>query len=281
MNKSKLYLGYAGYCFAKENHAIANGGKKDIKFNSLWGLIEHPTEGYVLFDTGYSNRFHELTASYPNKMYAKMTKVFISTEQEVKTQLKANGILPDSIKHVFLSHFHADHIGGIKDFKNATFHASSIAVNQVKNTSNFFGFTKGILKDLIPNDFFKRVSLIDEKNKVDIPVFGSSYDLFGDGHLIAVPLPGHAAGQMGLLISTKKHSYFLIADACWLKESYVKGTLPSPIVRLFFDSWSDFKSTLKKLVAYHKKNPQTIIVPTHCSETTDALVKPKIDLNVL
>ncbi|HEY5687630.1 MAG TPA: MBL fold metallo-hydrolase [Yeosuana sp.] len=281
MENSKLYLGYAGFCYSRENHAIANGRKQDIIFNALWGLIEHPTKGYILFDTGYTNQFHNATKNYPNKIYAQITKVHISPEQEVKAQLEANGILPDSIKHIFISHFHADHVGGLRDFPNAIFHASSIAVNQMKKVSKTFAFTKGILKDLIPDDFMNRLSLIDKKLKVELPVLGIAYDLFGDGSLTAVPLPGHAAGQMGLLLSTNKQSYFLIADACWLKESYIKGTLPSPIVRLFFDSWSDFKSSLKKVIHYHKNEPQTIIVPTHCAETTDPLIRSKIDLDVL
>jgi glyoxylase-like metal-dependent hydrolase (beta-lactamase superfamily II) len=281
MENSKLHLGYAGFCYSKENHAIENGRKQDIIFNALWGLIEHPTEGYILFDTGYTNRFYSATKNYPNKIYAQITKVHISPEQEVKAQLEANGISPHSIKHIFISHFHADHIGGLKDFPNATFHASSIAVNQMRKVSKTFAFTKGILKDLIPDDFMNRLSLIDEKLKVELPFLGIAYDLFGDGYLTAVPLPGHARGQMGLLLSTNKQSYFLISDACWLKETYIKGTLPSPIVRLFFDSWSDFKSSLKKIMHFHKKEPKTIIVPTHCAETTDPLIRSKIDLDVL
>ncbi len=281
MENTKLYLGYAGFCYAKEHHAIANGRKKDIIFNALWGLIEHSTEGYILFDTGYTHRFYNATSRYPSKIYAQITQVHISPEQEVKSQLEANGILPDSIKHIFISHFHADHIGGLKDFPNATFHASEIAVNQLNKVSKTFGFCKGILKDLIPIDFMKRLSLIDKKLNVELPVLGTAYDLFDDGQLLAIPLPGHAAGQMGLLLSTKKQSYFLIADACWLKESYIKGVLPSPIVRLFFDSWSDFKTSLKKVMHYHKKEPKTLIVPTHCTETTDPLIKSKIDLDVL
>ncbi len=281
MKKSKLYLGYAGHCFSKENHAISNGRKKAVIFNALWGLIEHPEEGYILFDTGYSTRFYKATAKYPNKIYAQITNVHISPEQEVKAQLEANGISPDSIKHIFISHFHADHVGGLRDFPNATFYASSNAVKSYKNSSKTLGFTKGILKNLFPDDFIKRVSIIDEKQKIPLPVFGNGYDLFGDGHLIAVPLFGHAAGQMGLLISTKRQKYLLISDACWFKESFEKGTLPPAIVRLFFDSWTEFKSSLKKVMSYHKKEPKILIIPSHCAETTDPLIMPKIDLDVL
>ena len=281
MKKSKLYLGYAGFCYSHENHAIKNGRKQNIVFNALWGLIEHPTRGYLLFDTGYTNRFYDATSNYPNKIYAQITKVYISPEQEVKTQLEANGISANSIKHIFISHFHADHVGGLKDFPNATFHASSTAVNQMQNISKTLSFTKGILKDLIPDDFTDRLSLIDEKPKIELPILGIAYDLFDDGYLTAIPLPGHAAGQMGLLLSTNKKSYFLIADACWLKESYSKGVLPPSIVRLFFDSWHNFKSSLKRVIRFHKSNPKTIIVPTHCAKTTDPLVKTKIDLDVL
>ncbi|NMH86538.1 MBL fold metallo-hydrolase [Flavivirga algicola] len=281
MENSKLYLGYAGHCLAKESEAIRGGRKQHIKFKALWGLIEHPTQGLILFDTGYTNRFYQATSSYPNKIYAKITKVSIDQSREAKTQLIAHGIMPASIKHIFISHFHADHIAGLKDFPNATLHASKKAIKQLNRIPKVLGFTKGILKDLLPKDYMERTSVIETSIKTNIPELGEVYDLFGDGHLIAVPLPGHAAGQMGLVISTKKQTYFLIADACWLKETYQKGTLPNPIVRLFFHSWKDFKNSLTRLRKYHEKYPETIIIPTHCSETTDALVLKKIDLDVL
>ena len=51
-------------------------------------------------------------------MYANLTKVFKKSE-EVKEQLKKNNIDCNEIKHIVISHFHADHVGGLKDFKNA------------------------------------------------------------------------------------------------------------------------------------------------------------------
>jgi glyoxylase-like metal-dependent hydrolase (beta-lactamase superfamily II) len=94
-------------------------------------------------------------------------------------------------------------------------------------------------------------------------------------------LPGHAAGQMGVLIETEKKQYLLAADSVWLKKSYEEMILPNSIVRLFFHSWSDFKRSLKKIHDYHKAYPNTVIIPTHCAVTTDPLISREITLDVL
>jgi glyoxylase-like metal-dependent hydrolase (beta-lactamase superfamily II) len=245
-------------------------------------LIQHPEKGWILYDTGYTQRFHEATKSYPNKIYADMTKVVINPENEVKAQLERNGIAIGDIKHIIITHFHGDHVAGLLDFPDATFYASRAALDQVLNVPNWRAFTKGILKDLIPKDLKERTVVVDEACQAsNHSTLGLKYDLFGDDSISMIPLPGHAAGQMGVMLETARHHYFLIADASWLKKTYQSLKLPNPIVRLFFDSWSDFKSSLNKVHAYHKQHPQTIIVPTHCAETTDGLVSEKMNLDEL
>jgi len=282
MKKVQLFINYAGFCSAKESHVIKGGAKREIKFQALFGLIEHPEKGWILYDTAYTTRFYEATKYYPNKTYAQMTKVVIEPEQEVKMQLKQFGIAPEDIKHIIITHFHADHVAGLKDFPNAQFYCSRAAYSQLKRISNFWAFSKGILKDLIPKDFDDRVLLIEDigKKKED-PIFKKCYDLFDDDSIIIYPLPGHAAGQIGLRLETAAQSYFLIADACWLNTSYQEMQLPSSIVKLFFDSWSDFKDSLKNVHNFYKAHPETIIVPTHCSKTTDPLISTNFDLNAL
>ena len=282
MKKVKLYLNYAGHCFAKENEAIQGGRKEKIKFHALWGLIEHPEKGWVLYDTGYTSRFFDATKSYPNKIYANITKVVIEPEQEIAAQLKRHNISPLDIKHVFITHFHADHVAGLLDFPEATFYTSKAALEQVVKIPKFIAFSKGILKDLHPEDLEKRTKIIEDIcEPIQDEVLGTKYDLFGDNSLMVVSLPGHAAGQMGILLETANKPYFLVADACWLKKSYEDLTLPNPIVKLFIHSWSDLKNSLNIVHNYHKANPETVIVPTHCSETTDPLVANEINLDVL
>lgn len=282
MKKVKLHLNYAGHCFADENHAIKGGRKEKIKFHALWGLIHHAEKGWILYDTGYTERFFEATKFYPNKIYAKMTKVVIDPNDEVIAQLKRNKIDPSDIKHIFITHFHADHVAGLLDFPEAKIYSSRAALKQVEKIPRAIAFSKGILKDLLPNNLKERTRVIEDIcHPIHDPILGTKFDLFGDTSLYAIPLPGHSAGQFGLLLETEKKSYFLIADACWLKKSYQEMAPPNPIVKLFFHSWSDFKSSLKIVHDYHKLNPAVVIVPTHCEESTDPLVSNKINMNEL
>lgn len=273
MTKVKLHLGYAGYCFAKEKHTINGGSNIDVKFNALWALIQHPLKGYILFDTGYTKRFFEATKKYPNKLYANLTKVVLKESEEVKEQLKKNNIDCNEIEHIVISHFHADHIGGLKDFKNAKIHVSKAALNQVNKIPKILAFSKGILKDLIPKNLNSRVSIIEyNSTKIKDPIFNYKYDLFGDNALLLLDLSGHAAGQIGLMLETENGKYFLIADACWNIKAITENKLPSPIVRLFFESWQGYKKSILKVREFQNSNNSVKIIPTHCAYTTDKLV---------
>lgn len=272
MNKLDLLLLKVGYCDAYEHHAIKGGSRKKIAFDAIVGVIKHPEKGVILFDTGYSKRFYEETRTYPEKLYAQITKVYIQEQEELAHQLIQMGIQPNEIKHIIISHFHADHVAGLKDFPNATFYCSNKAYQQVKQKDGFSAVKKGLVKGLLPDDFDTRVQLIEESSEIEHPFFGKAHDLFGDGLIQLIDLSGHAAGQVGALLKTKDKDTFLVADACWLSKSYQELIFPNSIVRLFFDSWTAYKKNLTKLHHFHKAHPEIKIIPTHCNETTSSII---------
>lgn len=92
-------------------------------------------------------------------------------------------------------------------------------------------------------------------------------DLFGDGSILLPYLPGHAAGQIGALLNTPQGKVFLVADAFWLSGNLEENRLPSPVVKLFFDSWANFNVTLEKVRQFWQNHPEVKIIPTHCEET--------------
>ena len=53
---------------------------------------------------------------FPYSVYAKLTPVHFTEEQSIKQQLLLDGIQPEEIKYIILSHFHGDHTAGLPDF---------------------------------------------------------------------------------------------------------------------------------------------------------------------
>jgi glyoxylase-like metal-dependent hydrolase (beta-lactamase superfamily II) len=266
-------LGYSGHCLASSEHAVKGDEKGKIKFHALWALIEHPSEGLILFDTGYTDRFHDATKYWPNKIYAKMTPVTISKEDELVSQLAKIGHSPKDISIIIVSHFHADHVGGLKDFPDSTIITSIKAMQHTLNTPRWLGFAKGILHDLLPKDINNRLSLLEnDYKKINNKFLGNGWDLFGDDSMKIFNLPGHAAGQTGLLLQTQTGPCFLVADACWDIRAIEDGKLPHSIVKLFFDDWSAYKVTINNLQKFWEHHPDVKIIPTHCSRTTDPII---------
>ena len=58
-----------GQCRHLECIAARGGRLAMIDFPSFCGLIRHPSEGWMLFDTGYSERFFDSTRKFPQKLY--------------------------------------------------------------------------------------------------------------------------------------------------------------------------------------------------------------------
>jgi glyoxylase-like metal-dependent hydrolase (beta-lactamase superfamily II) len=269
----EVQLLVCGYCDGKEHHVLKGGRRKTIKFPALTALIKHPENGYILFDTGYTNRFYEETKGWPGKIYAAMTPTHVKEEEYLVNQLAAKGIQAEEINYIIISHFHGDHICGMKDFSNAKFICSKEAFDNVQKVKDkpWKAIFQGVLPGLLPEDFGEeRVWIYDSDsnvNTVEEEILGKCHDLFGDGLIQMIPLPGHHYGQIGVLLQTNKGPLLLAADACWLGQAYKENRLPAGITKLLLSDWKAFKESLHKLHLYHKAHPELPIIPTHCEAT--------------
>lgn len=267
MTKVSLEIKAAGFCTASRHHAVKGAKRKTIRFYATFALIHHPGKGYILFDTGYTAYFHEQTRRFPYSIYARTTKVVVNKEDEAVNQLAAVGIAAEEVKYIIISHFHADHLGGLRDFPNAEFICSKGAYESIRGKSGWSAVKQGFLPEHLPPDFHKRTRLIDFEGVQKDELLGPIVDVFGDGAIRLCLLEGHARGQMGALVNAITKKFFLIADAAWQKEHYQTEALPHSIVRLFFDSWKDYKATLATLRQFYKANPGIEMVACHCRST--------------
>ncbi|MEL7400112.1 MAG: MBL fold metallo-hydrolase, partial [Pseudomonadota bacterium] len=87
----------AGYCTHPEAITLKGGRWNNIQFPDLFVLIQHPTVGNILYDTGYSESFFQATKSFPNRFYALLTPVYLQPEETAIQQLEQRGISADSI----------------------------------------------------------------------------------------------------------------------------------------------------------------------------------------
>jgi glyoxylase-like metal-dependent hydrolase (beta-lactamase superfamily II) len=272
MSAVNLSIMQAGYCTQPEHIVLPDRSWKHVPFPAMFALIEHPRFGPMLFDTGYSPRFFEQTSRYPNKLYAQITPVYLKESELAVCQLAERGISPQDIGRIFISHFHADHIAALGDFTNANYVYLPHAFDAVRSLRGLPALSRAYLPGLIPPDFMSRSAPIDLAQPRALPPeyapFAQGYDLLGDESVIAVELPGHATGQMGLFIrASDGEPYFLVADACWRSRSYQENIAPHRITNLLFSDPKAYRATLSHLHEFHGAHPHVHVIPSHCAET--------------
>lgn len=265
--------------YTRQRAALAYKGDpwKTIRFPALVTLMRHPKHGIILFDTGYSQHFHDATEKYPERLYGKFTPVTTSDYLSAKQYVESCGYEAGDVKYVICSHFHADHISGLKDFPKATFIASKEGFEQLETKSRLNRLLSGFLIDLVPDDFSER--LIDFSHFDIAPVFSGQqgedsfsygYDLFGDGFITAIPLPGHSCGHYGLLVKDRFNQDFLLAgDASWSAKAISNKVGPSSLAHLILQGGDQraYDQTLRKLHQTSALSPKTMIIPCHCTKT--------------
>ncbi len=258
-----------GACTHPEKVVLPTGKWKKRIFPSLFSLFEHPSYGLILFDTGYARRFIDETKRFPYRIYRMTTPVRVSEADSAVAQVEKLGYQASDIRYIILSHFHADHICGCLDFPSSTFICSQKAYQSVVGKTGLKAVQQGFIPNLLPENFASRVQFIEETQRIKvISPFNEGYDLFGDGSLIAVDLPGHAVGQIGVFFRTEQdQQIFLAADSCWLEEQYRRNSMPHALARLITDDQEAYRESLKKVHQLSVEHPEIEIIPSHCLDT--------------
>ena len=223
----------------------------------------------MLYDTGYSEHFFDATRSFPESLYRKLTPVDFPPQECLLQQLDDRGIKAKDIEVILISHFHADHIAGLRNFRKARLIATQAERSACEKQGRLGRLRKAYLKDLLPEDFEERVKYVESLPKVlgalERIGFKEVYDLWGDQSMYAVNLPGHTESQLGLIFqSARLGPVFLVADACWKIEGLVENRPPSRLAYSLFARNEDYNQTF---TALRKLQDEFCIIPSHCSAT--------------
>lgn len=266
MEPLRCYLLDTGYCLAWEHHVIQGGARKRIACHALVALLHHPAHGWLLWDAGYAPRLLTATNRLPYALYRLATPLRLDPRLTVVAQLARWQLTPADIRSILISHFHADHIAGLRDFPAATFITTQAAYADIAVRQGFNALRRGFLPTLLPADFSQRLCLLPRFTGDMLPALGATCDLFNDGSLLLVELPGHARGQMGMLAQTQRGPLLFAADGCWLSRSIYENRPPNRVTHFFVDDAAAMRATIAHLHSFAQARPDVLIIPSHCPD---------------
>lgn len=187
---------------------LGGSGVTDHPITSF--LIKHE-RGLVLFDTGLDPN----AADRQVEEYGELASAFnmrFATENRVDRQIEKMGFSVDDVTHVVVSHAHFDHTGGLKLFPNAKLYMGLADLRFV---------------------FWPDGGAAGSARWPDIeatrtyhwnPVQGD-LDLFGDGSMVMISLPGHTPGSAGMIVRLPNETLILTGDAVHLRAN-IEWTMP-------------------------------------------------------
>lgn len=232
MDKIKIHVMHTGQVcvspdlpFGGENcSALKASGILGKKKDRLWlpvsvYLIEHP-KGKILVDCGWhrdmspDGEFDKAAQikSLGSRLLYLVNQGKIEKGAAVDEQLNKLGINPSDLDYVLLTHLDCDHANGlelVKDAKNIL-----VAADEVKCAEKHSAvrYKKKWWKDVDLTQF--------QWNDTEGPV-GKSYDLFGDGSIELINIPGHADGLFAVRIKNDEGRYvLLVSDGGYAEKSW-------------------------------------------------------------
>lgn len=274
-----LSLHWSGACRHPECSTRRGASWRSIEFPMFAAVIDRGGE-LTVFDPGYAPRFIEATEPFPDRLYRWATPVDCPPEASLGARLARDG-RHDRVTRVVVSHFHADHIAGLLDFPAAEILCSREGWEDFRRRQGFSAVRSGYLKAMAPEALAPRIRFVEDLPPAPMSgafaSFERGFDLFGDGAVRFVPLPGHACGQIGAVLQCVDAApRFLIADAAWSLTGLERDQPPPWLVRRLLGQPRTYMNTWRNLRAVAAADPDLRLIPAHCPEAARRETVPRV-----
>jgi N-acyl homoserine lactone hydrolase len=229
-------------------------------------LLEHPGVGPVLVDTG----LHPSVAAKPAESLGRLaTLAFRDLEmdagQAVPAQLRGRDIDPARVATVVMTHMHVDHASGISEFPHATFVVSRAEWDAATTQGKLHGYSTRQFDHAFDYRLLDFDAAGDE-GPLSFSGFARSFDLFGDGSVMAVYTPGHTLGHMSVVVRTAGGEVLVAGDAIYLRRNLDEDHPPH---RTEDDHL--YRRSLREMQQYVRETPDAVVIPGHDWETWQEL----------
>jgi glyoxylase-like metal-dependent hydrolase (beta-lactamase superfamily II) len=219
-------------------------------------LVRHPL-GTILFDSGLGRNISEqFLESMPFWL-----KPFMTYENHHPAKdLLENEIEDIPVGIIVLSHLHWDHVSGIEDFQNIEVWTTKEEYEWAMEPGTPEGpyITSQRARDDVTWRFISFESGPYEN-------FDESLDIFQDGSVVLVPLPGHGPGAIGMFVSLSSGKRLLFTgDTTWTLEGFQMPAHKFWASSLLADyDREKIEQSILKVYRLMQEYPEMLIVPAH------------------
>jgi glyoxylase-like metal-dependent hydrolase (beta-lactamase superfamily II) len=169
-------------------------------------VIEHPTAGPILFDTGC---VQDTQDKWPGPVRNLFTMSPYGEEHHLDKALEAAGYSIAEIQAVVLSHLHLDHAGGLEHFRGRNI---PVYAHEQEIKQHYYAIaTKEDFGAYLPSDLHWELNWQ--------PIQHDEVELF-DGITIR-HMPGHTPGHLTMQVATRNSGHFMLtADLYHIRDLF-------------------------------------------------------------
>ena len=173
---------------------------------------------------------------------------------------------PADVRYAVMTHAHWDHIGALGDLQNARVLIARAELEWATPFTRYFDH------GVMPHHLKRakdRLFAFDFKGPA-IDGFEGSFDVFGDGAVVAVPMPGHTPGSTAFLVRGRGGVTWLFSgDTTWTSRGV---ELPAhKFLRAVDGDLPVLSSSIGRLNALLRHRSDVKVVPAHDGAALSAL----------
>jgi glyoxylase-like metal-dependent hydrolase (beta-lactamase superfamily II) len=242
-------------------------GKDRVRLPINVYVIEH-SDGLILFDAGADPRVVTDPDYWPDRITNLfMRNIFdweITPQDNLAAQLELAGYAAADVSKVVISHFHADHVGGIGEVPQADLFGAKDAWEHMKGPHPEREMV--LRRDIaILGAKWNEIAFQPTDDPALAP-FTESFDLMGDGSMVVLPTPGHMPGSVSMLVRRGDGApLLLVGDLTYGQELLEQDKTPATgNTKVLLESFA-------KVRALQETMSGLIILPAHDLQAGDKL----------